>query len=186
MSNEPEPVVLELAPLPREQIGPFLLLGLDKDADAEEIDAHWAQRVIWARKNLTRVPLEDINWAREAIRDADRRVRCDVASLNLDTTAGLLRQLVARFCVGPRPRPGWEVLDNEPDFRDHTPAVEVPDPQTIRTAIVVPDIPLEVPAAIRLLQEQVTPTQRASEGTAPAPLDPWELELPEPHPVAKG
>ena len=29
----PEPVVLELAPLPREQVGPFLLLGLDKDAD---------------------------------------------------------------------------------------------------------------------------------------------------------
>ena len=28
-----EPVVLDLAPLPREQIGPFLLLGLDKDAD---------------------------------------------------------------------------------------------------------------------------------------------------------
>jgi hypothetical protein len=173
MANEPEAVVLELAPLPREQIGPFLLLGLDKDADAEEIDAHWAQRVIWARKNQTRVPLEDINWAREAIRDPERRLRCDVASLNLDSAAGLLRQLAARFGVGPRPRPGWEPVDNEPDFRDYTPAVEVPDPQTVRTAIVVPDLPLEVPAAVRLLEQQVG-----------QPLDPWGLELPEPQPAA--
>ena len=28
------PIVLELAPLPREQVGPFLILGLSKDADA--------------------------------------------------------------------------------------------------------------------------------------------------------
>jgi hypothetical protein len=173
MSDEAEPVVLELAPLPREQIGPFLLLGLDKDADAEEIDARWAQRVIWARKNQTRVPLEDINWAREAIRDPERRTRCDVASLNLDTATGMLRQLAAGFGVGPRPRPGWEPLDSEPDFRNHTPAVEVPDPQTVRAAIAVPDLPLEVPAAVRLLEQEVG-----------QPLDPWELELPEPHAAA--
>ena len=38
MANSNEPVVLELAPLPRDQIGPFLLLGLDKDAEPSEID----------------------------------------------------------------------------------------------------------------------------------------------------
>jgi hypothetical protein len=175
MSTELEPVVLELAPLPREQVGPFLLLGLDKNADAEEVEAHWAQRVIWARKNQTRVPLEDINWAREAIRDAERRIRSDLVSLNLDTAAGLLRQLAARFGVGARPRPGWKVLDSEQDFGDHTPATEVPDPQSVRAAIVVPDIPLEVPAAGRLLEQLVT-----------QPLDPWALELPEPQPTANG
>jgi hypothetical protein len=160
---------------PREQIGPFLLLGLDKDADAEEIDAHWAQRVIWARKNQTRVPLEDVNWAREAVRDPERRIRCDVASLNLDTATGMLRRLAAGFGVGPRPRPGGEPLDSEPDFRAHTPAVEVPDPEAVRAAIAVPDLPLEVPAAVRLLEQQVA-----------QPPDPWELELPDPHPAANG
>src|SRR5262249_15449600 len=147
MSNESDPVVLELAPLPREQIGPFLLLGLDKDADAEEIDAHWAQRVIWARKNQTRVPLEDINWAREAVRDPERRIRCDVASLNLDTATGMLRQLAAGFGVGPRPRPGWEPLDSEPDFRAHTPAVEVPDVEAGRAPAPVPAPPAATPPA---------------------------------------
>ena len=62
MADEHEPVVLELAALPREQLGPFLLLGLDKNADAEAIEASWAQRVIWARKNQIRTPLGDINW----------------------------------------------------------------------------------------------------------------------------
>ncbi|GIW79792.1 MAG: hypothetical protein KatS3mg105_1599 [Gemmatales bacterium] len=42
-----EAVVVELAPLPREQMGPFLILGVYKDADSATIDAHWAQRVIW-------------------------------------------------------------------------------------------------------------------------------------------
>ena len=47
MPPHAEPIVLDLAPLPREQIGPFLLLGLDKDADKEQIEANWARRVIW-------------------------------------------------------------------------------------------------------------------------------------------
>jgi hypothetical protein len=57
MPDDKEPVVLELAPLPREQIGPFLILGLDKDAGKDEIEANWARRVIWARKSQVRVPL---------------------------------------------------------------------------------------------------------------------------------
>src|SRR5262249_27371171 len=77
--------------------------------------------------------------------------------------------------VGPRPRPGWEPLDSEPDFRAHTPAVEVPDVEAVRATIAVPDLPLEIPAAARLLEQQVA-----------QPLDPWELELPHPHPAATG
>src|SRR5205807_1510662 len=76
---------VELAPLPREQVGPFLLLGVAKDADAETIEAHWAQRVLWARQGKTHVPLEDIHWARQVLRDPERRLAADAASLNPDT-----------------------------------------------------------------------------------------------------
>ncbi len=41
------PVMLQLAPLPRTQIGPFLILGVDKDADKETVESQWAQRLIW-------------------------------------------------------------------------------------------------------------------------------------------
>ena len=42
MTKAAEPIVLDLATLPREQLGPFLLLGLDKSADKDQIDANWA------------------------------------------------------------------------------------------------------------------------------------------------
>src|SRR5438094_899587 len=71
----PLPVMLDLAPLPRTQVGPFLLLGLDKDADKDTLEANWAQRLIWARKNQTKAALEDINWAREILSEYERRVR---------------------------------------------------------------------------------------------------------------
>src|SRR5688572_1680666 len=71
------PLVLKLAPLPRNQVGPFLILGVDKDAPRDAIEAAWAQRLIWARKGQTPVPLEDINWAREVLNDPDRRLRAD-------------------------------------------------------------------------------------------------------------
>src|SRR6266436_4167866 len=96
-----DPVVLELAPLPREQIGPFLLLGLDKDAGPEQIEAHWAQRILWARKKQILVPLSDINWARAVLVDPERRVRADVTSLNTDSAAGVLRQLAEQYGAAP-------------------------------------------------------------------------------------
>ncbi len=95
MGRSPEPVVLELATLPREQVGPFLLLGLDKAADQKAIDAHWADRLKWARKGQSKVPLEDINWAREVLHDTERRIRADAASLNADTSDGVLAQFAA-------------------------------------------------------------------------------------------
>src|SRR3954454_19589645 len=80
-NSEPAASV-ELAPLPREQVGPFILLGVPKDADTETIESHWAQRVIWARRGQTRTALEDIHWAREVLRDPERRVAADLDSLN--------------------------------------------------------------------------------------------------------
>ena len=64
------PVTVELAPLPRTQVGPFLILGVDKDATKEDIEAGWAQRFIWARRNQIPIPLEDINWARDTLGDS--------------------------------------------------------------------------------------------------------------------
>src|SRR6516164_9202413 len=119
MGRNAEPVVLELATLPREQVGPFLLLGLDKAAGKADIDAHWAERLKWARKGLAKVPLEDINWAREILSDVERRIRADAASLNADTTDGVLAQLAQRYGVQEgRAVRMWRALDSEKALTD--------------------------------------------------------------------
>lgn len=164
MANKQEPVLLELAHLPREQMGPFLLLGLDKDASKEDIESHWADRIRWARKQQFNVTLEEINWARELIGDPARRIAADAASLNADTANGLVGQLVQRFGGGKGA--AWEPLDEEKDLAGYVPAVEVPDATAVRDAIVVPEIPQELPAAARLLEQLVA-----------APLDPWAVQL---------
>src|SRR5947209_2721347 len=170
MTNEQhqEPVVLELAPPPRDRVGPFFPLGLDKDANKEQAEANWARRVIWARKGLLRVPLEDINWAREYLNDRDRRPRADAASLNVDTADGVLRRLQKRYgdSGGSQGggRPKWRPLDMEKALSDYTPAVEVPSPEEVRSAIPTPEVPAEVPAVRGLLEQLVQ-----------EPLDPWAL-----------
>jgi hypothetical protein len=162
----PLPIILELAPLPREQVGPFLLLGLDKTADAEQVEAHWAQRIIWARKGHVKTPLEDVNWAREAIQNTEKRIRADAASLNLDTTDGVLRRLGQRY-GGSANGAGCRPLDVEKALADYTPSVEVPDVAAVRAAVALPDVPQEVPAVRRLLEQ-----------LAGEPLDPWDPHLP--------
>jgi len=159
-----QPVVLELAPLAREQVGPFLLLGVPKTAAKEEIEANWARRLIWARKSQIRTPLEDVNWAREILGDADKRVRADVASLNLDTTDGVLRRLAERR-EGKQPSAArFQPLDVEKSLADYTPPAEVPDRNEVKAGITVPDVPEEFPAVARLLDEYLK-----------EPLDPWQL-----------
>src|ERR1043166_5595157 len=93
----PLPVVLQLAPLPRTQVGPFLILGVDKDATRETIEAAWAEKVKQARRGLIKTPLEDNNWAREMLTSKDSRIRCDAVSLNVDTTDGTLKKLKERY-----------------------------------------------------------------------------------------
>jgi hypothetical protein len=167
MPDNRDPVVLELAPLPREQIGPFLILGIDKDSGKDEIEANWARRVIWARKSQTRIQLEDINWARETVNDPDKRLRADVTSLNADTSDGTLRRLAQHYGVGgASPQAGWQPLDREKDLAGYLPPVEVPDPETVQSAIALPEVPAEVPAAGRLLEQ-----------FAAAPLSPWDPDL---------
>jgi hypothetical protein len=167
MGRSAEPVVLELATLPREQVGPFLLLGLDKTADKETLDAHWAERLKWARKGLAKVPLEDINWAREILNDIERRIRADAASLNADTTDGVLAQFAQRYGVREgRAERMWQALDSEKALADYRPPADVPDVETVRAALNAPDLPEEVPAVPHLLEQLVR-----------QPLDPWAVEL---------
>jgi hypothetical protein len=167
MGRSAEPIVLELATLPREQVGPFFLLGLDKTADKETIDAHWAARLKWARKGLAKVPLEDINWAREVLSDIERRIRADAASLNADTTDEMLAQFAERYGVqeGQATRT-WEALDSEKALDDYRPPAEIPDVNAVRAALVAPEIPEEVPAVLLLLER-----------LAQQPLDPWAIDI---------
>jgi hypothetical protein len=161
------PIVLELAPLPREQVGPFLILALPKDADKEIIEAHWAQRVIWARKNQIAVPLEDVNWAREIISDPDKRVRADVASFNLDTTEATLRKLASRY-ESPRALPGTVgPLDVEKPLTEDAEAFEIPDVLEESQKVRLPEVPDEFPAVELLLEQRIA-----------QPIDPWLLTLP--------
>ena len=170
MAESPDPVVLELATLSREQIGPYLLLGLDKSADKEQIDKNWADRVRWALRQppLIKVPREDVNWAHEILKEIDKRIRSDVCSLNTDTTDGVLSQLTDRYGVaGGQPGRVWQPLDNEKPLADYIPPAEVPNVAEVRAALVVPETPEETPFAALLLER-----------IARIDLDPWAVELP--------
>lgn len=159
----PLPSVQQNAPLARPQIGPFLTLGVDKDADIDTIEAAWAQRLIWARKNLINIPLEDINWARDALKDPDKRIRADAASLNLESSDGLLRQLRKRF-QGKDPEHGsCKPIDVEKSLADYIPATPVPSLEEVRQAMVLPEIPREFPAVPVILRQALHEN-----------LDPWE------------
>jgi hypothetical protein len=168
MAKGPEPVLLELASLPREQVGPFLLLGLGKTAERKAVERNWAERVKWARRQQVKVPLEDINWARDILNDVERRVCADAATLNADTTDCLLEQLGRRYGLeGGQAGPVWQPLDNEKALADYNPAAEVPDAQAVRDALTLPRVPEELPALVPLLA-----------AVAMQALDPWNLELP--------
>ena len=148
------------APLPRERVGPFLILGIPKDADDEAIEAAWAQRVLWARQGKTAIPLEDIHWARALLRDPDQRLAADAASLNPDIASEELRRLTRLWKLDGRP--DWAPLDPNP------PALEtdVPDPAAIRPTVAAPSVPVDLPGVARWLDD-----------FARGPLDPWGLNL---------
>ncbi|MBI3407284.1 MAG: hypothetical protein HY040_02870 [Planctomycetes bacterium] len=162
----PLPVTLELAPLPRAQVGPYLILGVDKDADRETIEAAWAKRLIWARKGLTKSPLEDINWAREMLSDSDRRVKADAASLNVDTTDGILKSFRERFEGKRQTTAGCRPIDIEKSLADYQPPTPIPDLEEVRKSIPQPEIPREVPSVRVILEEFIR-----------QPIDPWDIDL---------
>ncbi len=152
--------------LPREQIGPYFLLGVDKDASAETIEAHWAQRVIWARKGQVHAALSDINWAREVLSDLTQRTRADATSLNADTAIRALRKLEERYGVTEIGGPAWEPLDVEFPLPDMAPPAEIPDTHRLCESTVPPEVPWETPACAQIL-----------DGLIREPLDPWNLPI---------
>ncbi|HKB40648.1 MAG TPA: hypothetical protein VKD72_29755 [Gemmataceae bacterium] len=167
MAKKPEPVLLELATLPREQMGPFLMLGLEKDATKEDIEAHWAERIKWARKGQYNVALEDINWARELVSDLQKRAAADAASLNADSVDGAVARVTRRFGLTEgRSGPTWEALDEEKPLAEYCLPIEVPSAESVRSVLVVPEVPQEVPGVAKLLDQ-----------LAQAPVDPWTVPL---------
>ncbi len=166
MANNANPVVLELASLPREQVGPFFLLGVPKEADQEQIEKHWVDRVKWCLQNKVKLSREDVNWAHEMLKDLASRIRSDVASLNVDTSEGVLHKLAQRYDSGAQGRL-WQPLDSEKPLAEYSPAAEVPTAESVRSALTVPEIPEELPAVAQLLER-----------LAQTALDPWTVELP--------
>jgi hypothetical protein len=139
-----------------------LILGVAKTATREQVEEQWAKRLIWARKKLFKVPLEDINWAREVMNDGDKRLLADAETLNLDTPDGVLRDLINRRHAGDNQRAACHPLDVEKSLADFTPPVEIPDMEEVRRSIHVPELPREFPAVGQLLEQ-----------LAREPLDPW-------------
>jgi len=166
MDKSPEPMTLELATLAREQMGPFLILGVDKSGAKDRIEAQWARRLKECLSKRVSLAREDVNWAKEMLGDKDKRLRADASSLNLDTADGLLGQLTTRYNAGARGGRAWQPLDSEKPLSDYMPPAEVPDIETVKAAVSAPEIPEDVPAAPYLLT-----------GLARAPLDPWDTEL---------
>jgi hypothetical protein len=167
MPDTPEqPVILDLAAMPRDQMGPFLILGVDKDADNKEIEAHWAQRLIWARSKQIRIALEDVNWAKEMLLDRDKRLLADIVSLNPDTISSELRELLAKHGPLEPEAPAWIPVEPQLPELPELPAEQLPDSEMVRASLAIPDIPLELPAVARMLEE-----------VASTPIDPWAIEF---------
>ena len=159
MSNASGPIMVELASLPRSQMGPFLILGVDKDADREVLEAGWAQRLIWARRNQIATLLEDINWARDTLNDPQRRLVAEAASLNVDTVLGTLKRL-RQEQYG---KAGCKPIDVEKDLAGYHPDVAIPSVDEVRRTIVLPQLPGDIPAVPLLLAQMIGD-----------PVDPWE------------
>jgi hypothetical protein len=158
--------VLQLAPLPRTQIGPFLILGVDKDADRETIEAAWAEKIKQARRGQIKTPLEDINWAREMLTSKESRIRCDAIGLNIDTTDGTLKKLKERYQGKQQVEIRCKPIDTEKWLADYTPSTPVPPVEEIRALVKLPAIPRDVPAVRVMLESFVKET-----------IDPWQVQL---------
>lgn len=146
------PPVVELAPLPRELRGPFLILGVEKDAGADEIEAGWRRHA----------GVPDADWARQILGEPTRRLRADVESLNIDTLGRVLRELERSH---PPAGPTWEPTDVEAGAEDVTP---LPSVEEVRAApdLTAAAVPRDAPAAAELLRQFV--------GDLP---DPWDERL---------
>jgi hypothetical protein len=146
----------------REDAGPFLILGIDKDADAASIESQYQARLDLMRRGDIKWSESDLTWAREQLVDRDRRTVADADSWNADLASGDVRRL-SRLYRTDSLIPGWEPMDPEPP-------AELPQANIDLDAIIAkmptPAVPLELPAIARWLDR-----------CSAIGLDPWGTDV---------
>jgi len=144
---------LSTARLPWQQAGPFLILGLDKDASSEQVESATRQRLDWIRQGILSCSEEDLNWARDMLLDAEQRIVADAQSLNLDTLDRQWQQLRDTHDSTDWEHPHWPIWDYP------LPEIPVPSPEQgdangAKTCDPpLPEIPDEIPALSQLIDD---------------------------------
>jgi hypothetical protein len=146
----------------REDAGPFLILGIDKDADAASIESQYQLRLGMSQRSEIKWTDGDLAWAREQLLDRDLRTAADANSLNADLASGDVRRLSRLYRIDSVV-PAWEPMDPEPP-------AELPEANIDLAALVAdmptPTVPLELPAITRWLDR-----------CAAIGLDPWAADV---------
>lgn len=146
----------------REDAGPFLILGIDKDADAAGIEVQYQARLELTRRGDIKWTDSDLAWAREQLVDRDRRTAADADSWNADLASGDVRRL-SRLYRTDSLIPGWEPMDPEPPAE--LPQANI-DLDALIAGMETPSVPLELPAIARWLDR-----------CAAIGLDPWGTDV---------
>jgi len=147
----------------RDRAGPFVVLGVDKDADATTLETHFERQRQAIQEGEALWTLEDLEWAHNELQDPKRRLTADINSLDVDLAFGEIHRLARLYCLSDD-LPGWEPLDPEP-----TPEILATDSINIEQLVAdtpQPDVPLEIPAINRWLDQ-----------FAQQVADPWTIEL---------
>lgn len=126
----------------REDAGPFIVLGVDKDADTATIEAQYQARLFPARRGELTWSVSDLDWAQEQLSDAERRVAADAESWNIDNAAGDVRRLMRLYRLENNAT-SWEPLDPEPPVTLPEPTMDM---AAIMSELQMPDAPLDLPA----------------------------------------
>lgn len=146
----------------RNDAGPFLVLGIDKDADDACVTAQFEARLELARRHEINWTEADLIWARDQLLTQDLRTIADAESWNVDLASGDVRRLARLYRVDSD-IPSWEPIDPEPPAE--LPEAKI-DVSTLIAELPAPTLPLDFPAVDRWLD------QYANIG-----IDPWSTEI---------
>lgn len=146
----------------REEAGPFLILGIDKDANDASVEAQYELRKLASQRGELKWSADDIEWARDQLLNSDRRVIADADSWNTDIASGDVLRLIRLYRM-ENTSAGWEPLDPEPPAE--LPITNI-DMDALVAELSLPDAPLELPAIARWLE------RCGSVG-----LDPWSPDV---------
>ncbi len=146
----------------REDAGPFLILGIDKDANNASVEAQYESRMSASQRGELKWSASDLEWAREQLLNADRRVVADADSWNTDIASGDVHRLIRLYRM-ENTSAGWEPLDPEPPAE--LPITNI-DMDALVAELPLPDAPLELPAIARWLER-----------CGAVGLDPWSADV---------